>query len=110
MKDLFNYYGRQFLFKTVLIITGQLIYRLQYIYLRDMIYRDIKSENFLIDTGKNKNYIYVTDLGLAAEYRPHRVFISANPSNPYLLGTARFISVSGHLRIGKLFNRDTRRR
>jgi len=53
-------------------IADQLIRRLQYIYSRDVIYRDIKPENFLVGTGKNGNCIYVTDLGLAAEYRPNR--------------------------------------
>jgi hypothetical protein len=60
-------------------------------------------------TDKNGNCIYITDLGLAAEYRPRRAPTGANLSNLHLLGTARFASVSGHLGIRKLFNRGTGR-
>jgi hypothetical protein len=38
LEDLFNYCGRQFSLKTVLIIADQLICRFQYIYLRDVIH------------------------------------------------------------------------
>jgi casein kinase I homolog HRR25 len=101
LEDLFNYCGRQFSLKTVLMIADQLICRLQYIHSKDVIHRDIKPENFLMGTGKKGNCIYVTDLGLAAEYRPHREHTGAPPSNPHLLGTARFASINGHLGIGK---------
>jgi len=96
LEDFFNYCGRQFSLKTVLMIADQLICRLQYIHSKDVIHRDIKPENFLMGTGKNGNCIYVTDLGLAAEYRPNRAPRSV-PSNPHLLGTAVFASVTGHL-------------
>jgi hypothetical protein len=52
-------------------------------------------------TGKNRNCIYVTDLDLAAEYRLRRISTDANPSNPYLLGTARFANISKHFGISK---------
>lgn len=53
--------------------------------------------------NRNGNCIYITDLGLSTEYRPQRAHSNA-PSNPRLLGTARFASVNGHLGVGKLFN------
>ena len=102
LEDLFNYCDRQFSLKTVLMIADQLIRRLQYIHSKKVIHRDIKPRNFLMGTGKRGNCIYVTDLGLAAEYIPHRAHKGALPSNPHLLGTARFASVNGHLGIGKL--------
>jgi casein kinase I homolog HRR25 len=86
----------------VLIIADQLIRRLQYIHSKDVIHRDIKPENFLLGMGKEGNCIYVTDLDLATEYRPHRAHTGALPSNPHLLGTTRFASINGHLEIGKL--------
>jgi hypothetical protein len=51
-------------------------------------------------TGKNGNCIYVTDLGLAAEYRLNRAPRSV-PSNPHFFGTAVFASVNGHFRVGE---------
>ena len=108
LEDLFNYCGCQFSLKTVLMIADQLICRLQYIHSKDVIHRDIKPENFLMGTGKNGNCIYVTDLGLATEYRPHRAHTGAPPSNPHLLGTARFASVNGHLGIGTLLKPSIR--
>ena len=70
LEDLFNYCGRQFSLKTVLMMADQLICRLQYIHSKGVIHRDIKPENFLLGMGKKGNCIYVTDLGLAAEYLP----------------------------------------
>ena len=101
LEDLFNYCSRRFSLKTVLLLADQLICRLQHVHSKDVIHRDIKPENFLMGTDKGGNCVYVTDLGLSAEYRPHRAHTKA-PSNPHLLGTARFASVNGHLGTGKL--------
>jgi serine/threonine protein kinase len=102
LEDLFNYCDRQFSLKTVLMIADQLICRLRHIHSKNVIHRDIKPENFLMGRGKSGNCIYVTDLGLAAECRSHRASTDAHPTNPHLLGTARFASVRGHLGIGML--------
>jgi len=100
LEDLFNYCGRHFSLKTVLMIADQLICRLRYIHSKDVIHRDIKPENFLMGTGRNGNCIYVTDLGLAMEYRPDRA-PTITPSDPHLLGTAIFASVAGHLGVAQ---------
>jgi serine/threonine protein kinase len=100
LEDLFNYCGRQISLKTVLMIADQLICRLQFIHLKNMIHRDIKPENFLMGTGRNGNCIHVTDLGLATEYRPNRA-PQTIPSNAHLLGTAVFASVTGHRGVGE---------
>lgn len=99
LEDLFNYCGRDFSLKTVLMIADQLISRLRYIHSKDVIHRDIKPENFLMGTRRNGNCIYVTDLGLAEEYRPTRAPTIA-PSDPHLLGTAMFASIAGHMGVG----------
>ena len=69
LEDLFNFCGRKFSLKTVLMLADQLILRLRYIYSKSVIYRDIKPENFLIGVGKHGSQVYVTDLGLATERR-----------------------------------------
>jgi hypothetical protein len=62
-----------------------------------------------MDTGKNRNYIYVTDLNFAAEYRLRRISIDANIFNPHLLKTAYFANINKYLGIDKLSNRGTGR-
>ena len=102
LEDLFNYCGRTFSLKTVLMLADQLLSRLEYIHSNDLIHRDIKPENCLMGVGKQGNQVYVTDLGLATERRDTQV--KANPDRPQrlnLVGTARFASVNGHLGVGK---------
>ena len=102
LEDLFNYYSRKFSLKTVLMLANQLLYRLEYIYSKRVLHRDVKPENFLLGMGKHRNQVYATDLGLATEHRD--VQVKANIShtrNIHLIGTARYASVNGHLGFGK---------
>ena len=101
LEDLFNYCGRVFSLKTVLMLTDQIIARLQYIHSRNVIHRDIKPENFLMGMGENGNCVYATDLGLAADFLPHEAPPAAHGSQFGLLGTANFASVNGHRGISK---------
>ncbi|KAL8825832.1 MAG: hypothetical protein Q9170_007638 [Blastenia crenularia] len=98
LEDLFNFCGRKFSLKTVLMLVDQLLYRLEYIHSKNVIHRDIKPENFLMGTGRNGNQIYVTDMGLAIASRD-----APETPNPVLatkrnlIGTAMFASIKGHL-------------
>ena len=100
LEDLFNFCGRKFSLKTVLMLVDQLLYRLEYIYSKSVIHRDIKPENFLMGVGKQGNLIHVTDLGLATERLTTQ--INTGPTqNLYLIGTARFASINGYLGVSK---------
>ena len=102
LEDLFNFYGRRFSLKTVLMLADQLLHRLEYIYSKNVIHRDIKPENFLMGTGRRGNQVYITDFGLATERR--NVQIKTHPADAakrHLIGTARFSSINGHLGIRK---------
>lgn len=101
LEDLFNYCGRIFSLKTVLMLADQLIVRLQYIHSRNVVHQDIKPANFLMGMGINGNCVYATDLGLAAEYDPHRALNITQESRSRLLGTAHFASLNGHRGISK---------
>ncbi|KAK3688963.1 casein kinase 1, epsilon [Podospora appendiculata] len=47
LEDLFNYCGRRFSLKTVLLIADQAISRIQYIHSKGVLRHDIKPDNFL---------------------------------------------------------------
>ena len=100
LEDLFNFCSGKFSLKTILILVDQLLYRLEYIYSKSVIYRDIKPENFLIGVGKQRSLIFVTDLDLVTERLTTQIN-TGHARNPHLIGTARFASITGHLGVNK---------
>ena len=69
LEDLFNYCGRKFNLKTVLMLADQLIARTENLHAKCFIHRDIKPDNFLMGLGKRANQVYMIDFGLAKKYR-----------------------------------------
>jgi hypothetical protein len=57
-----------------------------------------------MEMGRNKNYIYVMNLGLATKYRSNRAPQNV-PSNPHFLSTAVFVSVISYFGVDEFFCR-----
>ena len=100
LEDLFNFCGRKFTMKTVLMLADQMIARIEFLHTKNFIHRDIKPDNFLMGIGGQCNKIFLIDFGLAKKYRDSRKKIHI----PYredknLTGTARYASINAHLGI-----------
>ncbi|KAJ3232075.1 casein kinase I [Chytriomyces hyalinus] len=107
LEDMFDLCHRKFSVKTACMVAKQMITRVQTIHEKNLIYRDIKPDNFLI--GRLARYgnashphpsslVYMVDFGMAKQYRDPKTKVHI----PYrekksLSGTARYMSVNTHL-------------
>ncbi|ORZ05481.1 kinase-like domain-containing protein [Lobosporangium transversale] len=100
LEDLFDMCGRKFTIKTVVMVAKQMLSRVQTIHEKNLIYRDIKPDNFLVGKphSKHANLVHVVDFGMAKQYRDPKT----KQHIPYrerksLSGTARYMSINTHL-------------
>ncbi|VDL39917.1 unnamed protein product [Hymenolepis diminuta] len=97
LEDLFNYVGRRFTVKTVLMLAEQMLWRVEYVHSRNLIHRDIKPDNFLMGIGQRCNRLFLVDFGLAKKYRDSRTKAHIPfRDDKNLTGTARYASINAH--------------
>ena len=74
------------------LIALQLIERLEFIHSKDLIYRDVKPENFMIGMD-DPNVIYITDYGLCKKYRSSKTGKHIQPKYiKKFIGTLKYAS------------------
>lgn len=104
LEDLFVFCGRRFSLKTVLMLFGQCLSRMEYIHSHGYVHRNLKPADLLIGIGKRANQVNVIDLGQAKEYRdPNTHAHIPYREDKKLTGCARYASINRHLGIGMLY-------
>ena len=62
---------------------------------KDLLHRDIKPDNFMLDLNETTNKLYLIDFGLAKRYNYDGKHISEN-TNCSLIGTPKYVSLNVH--------------
>ena len=93
--ELFRMCDYQFSLKTVLMIADQLIARLEFIHNKGYLHRDIKPDNFVIGTGKQRNVLYIIDFGLSKRFMKGGWHVNYADGKK-LVGTVRYSSINTH--------------
>jgi len=97
LEDLFNFCGRRFTMKTVLMLADQMLCRIEFVHNKNFIHRDIKPDNFLMGIGRHCNKLFLVDFGLAKKYRDNRTKQHIQyRDDKNLTGTARYASINAH--------------
>lgn len=98
-KLLSNQTGRKFSIKTVLTLAEQMVARLEFCHSRNIIHRDIKPDNFVMQSqeGPGSKKVVLVDYGLAKKYRNSKGQHIAFKEGKLLTGTARYASCNVHL-------------
>jgi casein kinase 1 len=78
------------------------ISRVEFVHSRDLVYRDLKPDNFAVGFGKLSSLIHLFDFGLTKLYvNPHAREHTSIRHGRAGLGTPRYASVNVHLGLGE---------
>ncbi|KAH0795708.1 CK1 family protein kinase [Histomonas meleagridis] len=99
LEDLLAAHEGPFSLKTVLMLADQMISCVEFLHRKKIIHRDIKPDNFMIGTHKNKNQVHIIDFGLSKYYiNPTTNTHVPFSENRSLTGTARYASINAMCR------------
>lgn len=97
LEDYFQHCGGLFSVKTAFQLGYQMVQILKEVHAKDIIHRDMKPDNFLIDASGN---VYLVDFGLAKRYRDPKTHIHIPyRENKSIIGTPRYASINVQLGI-----------
>ena len=90
---LFKKCGGKFKIRTVLLLAGQLLDRVEHMHMKGFLHRDLKPDNFAIGgTPETAHIVHLFDLGLAKKITKLRPMLDKRS----LTGTARFAARAAH--------------
>jgi casein kinase 1 len=81
--------------KSALMVSDQVVRRIEYLHSKGILHRDIKPENFMWGIKEKQHHCYLIDFGLSKRYhdgKNHIVFKQGRS----LTGTARYASLNAH--------------
>ena len=106
LNDLYLFCEKKFTLQTILLISIQMIERIEEFHKKNFIHRDIKPENFTIGLGSKSNIIYLIDFGLSKKFKDKKTMEHILYREVHdMVGTPRYASINNHLGI-ELSRRD----
>eukprot|EP00928_Gymnodinium_smaydae_P088477 TRINITY_DN7255_c1_g1_i1.p1 TRINITY_DN7255_c1_g1~~TRINITY_DN7255_c1_g1_i1.p1 ORF type:complete len:325 (-),score=39.89 TRINITY_DN7255_c1_g1_i1:220-1194(-) len=97
LQDLFEYMGRRFSLKTVLMLADQMITRVENVHKQGLVHRNLKPGHFVIGLEEKAKELHLIDFGVADTYRdPVTQLHKPLQSDSYVAGTLRFSSINAH--------------
>jgi casein kinase 1 epsilon len=97
LAELFDANGRKFSLKTVLMLSDQLLCRLQELHSKGILHRDLKPNNIVIgNTNETLGTAFLIDYGLAKIYKTSKGHVKYKERRK-LTGTARYAALNAHL-------------
>lgn len=103
LEDLFNFCGRRFSLKTVLMLANQILRRIEFVHSKGLIHGDIQPGNLLMGVGRSGNTVYLSDFGIAFSAYDNRTTSYATyrerqgSGSHRLIGNPPFASLMGHV-------------
>jgi len=100
LEDLLSICNKRLSLKTVLMLTDQMISRIEYVHSKNYLHRDIKPDNFLIGLKNKASTVFIIDFGLSKRFTdPKTKTHISYREGKSLTGTARYTSINTHLGI-----------